>query len=702
MPRPSRADKRRERRESPKPASGFALHGDATIGPREARIETWIAGALIAVVGVVLVALALGPHKVGDYFTETDFYGDYAHGARMIQHGRLIATRYGVIGPVYEIALALAGFVVRDLFLAAKLLSVAGAVTSLGGWSALLARRAGTRVALGGLLFMATNGFFLRYGHSATTDTLANALSALALLLFLAARGDRAALAAGLLAALCFLTRYNTIAILPAGLAAILLGGSLHERRLRAAALALGGFLLLVLPWVLYSLAHGAAFSFQLHHNIAYEVFAHARGITWDDYQRTLQPQFRDLWQVVARDPPAVLGRMAFNVVDHLRQDARNLLGIPAGICAAIGVLVALAGRRGRGLWPVWLAGALLFLTLVPAAYSERYALAMLPMYATLAGLPFAAERYALAFGPRRDRWLKPALALLPLSFGVQRAVVGHQRFFDQLPVEVLPCADSLRAHMAPGDRVMARKPHVAAIAGAESAPLPFTTDLPGLAAAARQDGVRWIFISWPEAESRPQYGFLLDTAAVVPGLVVRARTGHHPAVLYEIGPGFGTLPSWWANDTLRSMYNARSQLLIDGSNTGALFALGNIERVYGRYERARALLVRDAALEPKNLRLFLMLGDVALRLDDADLAAQSFEHAMLIDPSSAQARFGRGWASRIAGRDAEAASWWRPLIELARDAATLQEMVEVFHATGDREAESAARAALAKRGGAK
>jgi hypothetical protein len=82
---------------------------------------------------------------------------------------------------------------------------------------------------------------------------------------------------AGLLAAAAFLTRYNAVYLLPAGLIAILAGAAGGPARLRAAARFVGGFLVLVVPWVLYSLAHGGTLALQLHHNIAYEVFARRR-----------------------------------------------------------------------------------------------------------------------------------------------------------------------------------------------------------------------------------------------------------------------------------------------------------------------------------------------------------------------------------------------------------------------------------------
>src|SRR6185436_1925535 len=151
------------------------------------------------------------------------------------------------------------------------------------------------------------------------------ALQALALFLLLARERPRAALLAGVVAALAFLTRYSAVYLLPAGLAALALGGTLQPRRARGALMFAAGFAAPVVPWMLYSLAHGGSLSLQLHHNIAYDVFARSRGMVWDDYQRLLQPQFKTLWDVIDRDPAAVARRELFNVWDHLRLDALAL-----------------------------------------------------------------------------------------------------------------------------------------------------------------------------------------------------------------------------------------------------------------------------------------------------------------------------------------------------------------------------------------
>jgi tetratricopeptide (TPR) repeat protein len=674
-----------------------ALHAAPGLTPGLDRLLWRLTLLVVALLGVALFAMVLGPHQVGDYMTETDFYGQYAQGARLIQHGHLDPARYGVVGPGYELALAVAGLVVRNLFLAAGLLSLVSSSLALLLWSALLRRRADARAALGAALFMATNATFFRYGYSVTTDAFALALQSAALYVLLTRPGFRAAAGAGMLAALAFLTRYNAGVLLPAGILAIAAGGALQERRGRAALLFAAGFLMPVLPWVIYSFAHGTGVTFQLHHNIAYEVFARAKGIPWDTYQRTLQPQFHNLADVIARDPGAVAGRMLFNVYDHLRLDATSLLGWPLALCAVLGLGPGVADGALRRLWPLAPAWALLFLALVPAFYSERYSLALLPYYAAAAALFFASPRFALVLrrGPRL--WLKPVLALLPLAFALAATVRSQARVLDQLPVEVLDAARTLRSLARPGDRVIARKAHVAFHSGVEPVPFPFVSTLPELADYARSQGARWLYFSWPEGQTRPEFWYLLDSTAVVPGLTRRCVTAPHPAVLYEIGPAFGQAPAWAANDTLSTLHAARGQLAVDPSDPRALRSLGSVELARGQLAEARAAYERAARRLPRDTTLQLAIGKVCVRLGDFAAGAAAFERAEALDPSNVDARIGRGWALLFAQRPQEAAVAWRPVVALTRDSDTLRRMIELYQALGDRETEVRARAALAQ-----
>jgi len=667
--------------------------------PRTDRLLTILAWVLGGLVAAGLLVMSLGPHVVGDYFTETDFYGAYADGARMIQHGQLAPARYAVVGPVFEMVLAAVGWVVPNLLLAAELIAAAATVATLLLWFHLLRRLTDARVAFVAALFLAANAYFFRYGYAATTDALAIAFQAAALYLLLTRTRPRDALLAGVVAGIAFLTRYNAVYLLPAGIVAALAGGTAFADRRRAALLVAAGFALPVAPWVIASLASGTAGSFQLHHNLAYEVFARARGIAWDEYQRVMQPQFPTLWSVLAKDPGAVVGRLAFNLVDHLRLDAQKLLGWPVALAALAGVVIGARDGSLRRLWPLWLAGGLLFGTLLPIFHAERYSMALLPMYATLAGIAFGSPRGAFPAGPGGRVWLKAALVVVPLGAALVGSLRVQARTLDQLPVEVLECATTLRQLGTPGDRVIARKPHIAFHGHAEPLPFPFVKSLADLAAYAREHDARWLYFSWPEAETRPAFYYLLDTAAVVPGLTARRVTRPHPAVLYEIGEGFGREPAWFANDTLKSFHDARGRSMVDANNVALYYKVGALAWSLGRVADAREPLEIASKLDPRNAPVLLLLGGVLLELGDIPGAERALKRADALAPGDPTARVGLGWAALYDGRMSDAANLWRPLTTVTRDRTTLERMVEVFAGVGDHGAEAEARAALARLG---
>jgi predicted Zn-dependent protease len=297
---------------------------------------------------------------------------------------------------------------------------------------------------------------------------------------------------------------------------------------------------------------------------------------------------------------------------------------------------------------------------------------------------------------------VKTALAVVPLALTVQATARRTQHDMTQLPVEALECSRFLRSMARRGDRVICRKPHIAFHAGVEAVPFPFADRLAELASAARAQKARWLFFSWPEAEMRPGFWYLLDTTATVPGLIVRHATAPRPAVLYEIGPEFGREPAWLANDTLRTLHVARAKLRVDPSDARALATLGGIAFDRGDYPAAREQLQRAAQRAPGRYEVWMMLGETSLFLDDAQGAETAYQQALRLRPDIPEPRIGLGWASMVGRRAQEAAVRWRPVISATRDPHTLERMVELFHALGDRQAESEARAMLARAGAAR
>ena len=688
---------RPRRRPEPRPAAArpgrFRLDAE---GPAIAAWATPAVRVAVALFAAALLALVVGPHKVGDVFTESDFYGAYGPGALALQHGHLDPTRYGVVGPVYEMVLALVGLGLRDLFVTAELVSLAAMCATLLAWSRIVRRRAGPLTALVTVLLLATNAQFFRYGWAATTDALALALQAGALALLLGGQAPpRRAALAGLVAGLAFLTRYNSVALLPAGIVAVLLGWTetpASSRRSGSLAFA-AGFLAPVVPWASYTMLSGAHFAFQLHHNIAYEVFAHARGIKWDTYQRTLQPQFPTPWSVLAHDPGAVLARVGFNVFDHMRLDVRLLTGLPLAIAAIAGAWLGRAGGALGRLAGVWLAAALLFLTLVPAFHSERYSLAMLPAWAALAALALTSPRLALVLRAGDLRvWLKPALALLVIASALATSVAVQRRTLSQLPVEILEVAREARPYLIPGERVYARKPNFAWVAHLTATAFPFVDSLSQLAAAARRDSVRWLYFSWPEAELRQSFLWLLDTSGVVPGLTVRAVSHGHPAVLYEIGPGFGREPEWLSDPWLREVHSARATLQINDRDWRARSLAAMDAQRRGRWDEAQPWLEQAFEFSGGDPEVALLLADNNVHRGALAEAGSLYETARRRDPADLRPQLGLGWVALLSGNTARAAALWRPVVAQTSDPATLERMAETFAALRDNDALAAVR----------
>ena len=76
----------------------FAIHA---AGAPAWPALTWAGCAIAALYAAAVLVMTFGPHRVGDIFTETDFYGSYGPGARLLEQGHMDPTRYAVVGPVF-------------------------------------------------------------------------------------------------------------------------------------------------------------------------------------------------------------------------------------------------------------------------------------------------------------------------------------------------------------------------------------------------------------------------------------------------------------------------------------------------------------------------------------------------------------------------------------------------------------------------
>jgi 4-amino-4-deoxy-L-arabinose transferase-like glycosyltransferase len=556
--------------------------------PNRDRLPTWIAHAAVIAVVLTCLVITFGPHRIGDYATETDFYGGYARGAeQLLRHGIFDPTRYSVVGPGYEVMLALAAAIVGNTFVAAQLLSTLAAAVTLLAWFHLLRGRVGAYVAMACTLILATNPTLLRYGYSATTDAVALALQAAALYLMFSARGSSRMWLAGLVTACACLTRYTAVYLLPAGVLASLFDAT-GASRTRRLLVFLAGAGVPIAAWFAVLYQYGVATHFRLYHLIAAEAFARSRGLTLDDYERTIEPTIRSFADVWRHDSTQLVRQWLANLWGHAGQDVTRLLGLPIAVAAVAGAVVSARTGSLRRVWPLAVAGLVAYLSLVPVAYTERYSLMLLPMYAMFGGLGLWGVPWPWRVGRIR---LQPVLLVVCLLFPLVDSVTLQTVEMKSLPTDVLTASRTLRVLGRPGERVISRKPHLSYLAGLEMLPFPYNDTFSGLVDYARERHARWLYVSAAEAISRPANLPLLDTTGVIPGLTPRCVVGTPPAVLYEIDPALGRRPTWAADSALIALRLARANLRLETGNVTDMWVVALLELDRGMWSEARETL---------------------------------------------------------------------------------------------------------------
>jgi dolichyl-phosphate-mannose-protein mannosyltransferase len=532
-------------------------------GPPSVRLdeEAWrragIVLLVVATAAFTLVAIAF--HSVGDYFTETDFYGAYALGAEALRGGHFDGSRYGAYGPVYELTLAAVGLVWRDLFTAARILSLASAAAVLVLCWDLAGRRFGARAAFWLVGLLAVNPAFGRYAISACGDMLGAAWMMACVWVLLSgkvsARVAGGALA-GMFAALGTLTRYNLVCLVPAGLVVLLLDP--RGSRWAVCGAFMGAFLALTAPFTLSVISAGHLpgetlfrdASFYLADSPSQELERRYGGAGG-----TTGPQVGGGWARVAL-------RFATGVPSHLVGDAQTLLGWPAAGLVLVGLGGLAASRQLATLVPFAPFAAFGFAALAPVYYSDRYSLSILPLYL----LPAAAM---LGTAGRNASGALTILAIAAGGVSLRDSIRIQSYVARSIPTEALESARVLRRLAGRGDHIMARKPHIAWLAGLEPVLMPDAPSLDSLASYCRERNVRWIYFSWLEGRLRSQFRYLLDTTATPPGLTVVHVTSHKPSVTYRIGPSFGAPPPWWGNEVVERRIRERVEPLLGQAPTG-------------------------------------------------------------------------------------------------------------------------------------
>jgi tetratricopeptide (TPR) repeat protein len=574
------------------------------------------AGAIVilwtAVMAVVVLALRATPL----YTVETDLLAEYAPAAREIRSGHLSAEHYSTKGFGYPLLVAAAGAATGgDDFLAARLINLAAAAAAAWAAYRLIEAAAGSQSAVLVLCGLLLTPAFVRATLEAGTDLPAFALAVASTHLLLGGRRARTWALAGLLAGYAVITRYNTAFLLAAAAALFVARPSLRRGWLPYAA---GAALPLAAWGVANGLMTGSPWTNANHLNVAYSIFG-----TAIQRRPDVLAHFRSLGDVIGYDPGRVAAWLGSQIVDHLSRDLTQLVPPWLGIAAVLGVARWKDLRQARSLA---LHLGLSFLVLAWVFYDPRFSLYHAPFLLTGAALFVTRQPLPAALRParagREAAWRMAVMLALIAGSGFE-AVRLAKFLIEREPREVREAAAILRDDGGTGQRLMARKPHVAYFAAMTQTALPLSGSLSDLVREAHRAGARYLYFSGIERQSRMDLGFLADSGVRAPGLeplAFRSLDPLHYFALYRI-TGTAAADSAGA-ETLLEFFRRRATEHPDDpaaltDYAEELTTAGRIPEALSVLERARVLDPDDGRVAANQLVAYLRAGDLT-RADEA------------------------------------------------------------------------------------
>ena len=288
-------------------------------------------------------------------------------------------------------------------------------------------------------------------------------------------------------------------------------------------------------------------------------------------------------------------------------------------------------------------------------------------------------------------------LIALPLAFAVRDSVALQRRRLALLPVEARTLALETRGEFRPGDKVIARKPHFAFYAGLTPVPFPFADSLSQIAAVARAGrALAVLLVARGRDAPRGVVPARHDVGRA--GLRVVRAVQDHPAVLYEILPGFGPEAGLVRGQRHPGTPSRPRATTHRPNQLAARVYVALYERRLEHWDAAQKLLDEALPWAGEDPELLLLTAD-----NLAATEAPAPPHDARPRRAARRRRSARRAHARAGSRPwtttGRAPRWWRPLIEYTDDARTLFRMHDVFAAVKDGAAQAAVDAKLRARG---
>jgi hypothetical protein len=491
---------------------------------------------------VILFILSLLYHKVGDYGVETDFFWGYVPNAKSLINGDLQIDPFR--GPLYPMVLSLVNLIISNYFISGIVIGVLSASILIFLTFELIKKIFSPTVSFFVTLLLASNPIFVQYTYSAGTDMMFNALAAATLLFFFKDKriNYRNIIIAAVLGGLSYLTRYNGVFLL--GFVFIILFVNYWNndwlQRIKSSFIFVAVFILTITPWGIYCLSEKGSFFYNENYkNIAFELYGKGN-MSWDKFWFSESSSFTSLFDVIGRDPFLFISTTIGNIGENFMMDMERLMGWYIGVFIILGLILLLISNPFKN-WKsretgYYLSNLFFFALLTLVFYSERFSIFLISFYSVIAIQIFFSEKFT--FNKRIPLKVGYLIAISLIAITMAKSISFNSSRINSGPKELLVLQDWYDTNIPEserGNKIAARKAHVAYYLGMDFVLLPMADSYEDLIEKLRQKNVDYLFFSTIEAAMRREFQSLLNPKSSHPGLKVVVYLNNPPAVLYRV-----------------------------------------------------------------------------------------------------------------------------------------------------------------------
>ena len=183
-----------------------------------------------------------------------------------------------------------------------------------------------------------------------------------------------------------------------------------------------------------------------------------------------------------------------------------------------------------------YLSNLFFFALLTLVFYSERFSIFLIPFYSVIAVQLFFIEKFT--FIKRIPLKVGYLIMISLIGVTLNNSISFNSSRINSGPQELLVLQNWYDANIPEserGNKIVARKPHVAYYLGMDFVLLPMADSYEELIEKLRQNNVDYLYFSPIEAGLRREFKSLLDPKSNHPGLKVVVYFKNPPSVLYRI-----------------------------------------------------------------------------------------------------------------------------------------------------------------------